>query len=211
MGTVHQLRRDHARRPCVPRRRTDITARKRLWPGLFLIAGILPIAFAVSNKAIAVWPLKTDVQGAQAAVATGVFVQAVDGDTLRTYGQKIRLIGIDAPEQSQTCRDAYSHEWRCGEAAKIRLAELVAHGGVNCTPYGEDKYGRALATCSAGTIRDLGEVLVREGYAVSYTAGNRGYTDAEREARSARRGIWQGDFELPRSWRQRHPYEDRKS
>ncbi len=94
---------------------------------------------------------------------------------------------------------------------KFDSLNLSRHGGVNCTPYGEDKYGRALATCSAGTIRDLGEVLVREGYAVGYTAGNRGYTDAEREARSARRGIWQGDFELPRSWRQRHPYEDRKS
>lgn len=195
----------------MPRRRTDIAARKRLWHGLFLIAGILPFAFAVANKAIAVWPLEAGVQNAQATVATGAFVQAVDGDTLRTYGQKIRLIGIDAPEQSQTCRDAYSREWRCGEAAKIRLTELVAHGGVNCTPYGQDKYGRALATCSTGTIRDLGKVLVHEGYAVSYTAGNRGYADAEREARSARRGIWQRAFEQPRSWRQRHPYEDRKS
>jgi len=211
MGTVHQLRWDQRRRPGVSRRRTAIAAYKRVWPGIFLIVGILPIALAAGSKAIAVWPsLETGARSARAAVTTGVFVQAVDGDTLRTYGEKIRLIGIDAPERLQTCRDAYLREWRCGKAAEIRLGELVASGGVACTQYGQDKYGRALATCSAGNIPDLGEVLVREGYAVNYAFGDHGYPDAEREARSAHRGIWQGEFEQPRSWRQRHPYADRK-
>jgi endonuclease YncB( thermonuclease family) len=44
---------------------------------------------------------------------------------------------------------------------------------------------------------------VREGHAVDYYQG--GYQAAEREARTARRGLWRGDFERPQDWRRRHP------
>jgi endonuclease YncB( thermonuclease family) len=90
-------------------------------------------------------------------------------------------------------------------AAKTRLAELVSQGGVSCTPHGYDRYGRTLAVCSAGNIPDLGEMLVREGYAMNFALGHSGYPAAEREAQSARRGVWQGEYESPRNWRRRHP------
>ena len=132
-------------------------------------------------------------------------VQVIDGDSLKTGGEQIRLIGIDAPEPHQTCRDAQSREWPCGRAARKRLAELVSKGGVTCTPHGKDRYGRTLAVCSAGNIPDVGEVLVREGYAVNFALSSSGYPAAERDARAARRGLWQGDFERPQDWRRRHP------
>lgn len=90
-------------------------------------------------------------------------------------------------------------------AAKTRLAELVSQGGVSCTPHSYDRYGRTLAVCSAGNIPDLGEMLVREGYAMNFALGHSGYPAAEREAQSARRGVWQGEYESPRNWRRRHP------
>jgi endonuclease YncB( thermonuclease family) len=62
----------------------------------------------------------------------------------------------------------------------------------------------ALAVCSAGNISDVGEILVREGYAVNFALDHGGYPAAEREAQSARRGLWQGEFESPRNWRRRH-------
>ena len=67
------------------------------------------------------------------------------------------------------------------------------------------RYGRTLAVCSARNVPDLGEVMVREGYAVNYAIDYGGYPAAEREAQSARSGVWQGDFERPKDWRKRHP------
>jgi len=128
-------------------------------------------------------------------------VQAVDGDTLRAGSQRIRLSGIDAPELAQTCRDARGQAWSCGAAARSRLAALVAQGGVTCTKRGEDRYGRMLATCSAAGIADIGEAMVRDGHALNYGRYTSGYAGAEREARVARRGLWQGEFDNPEDWR----------
>ena len=158
--------------------------------------GILFIAAAIGAKAF--WR-----EGAPPRVALSV--QVIDGDSLRNGSEQIRLVGIDAPELRQTCRDLQGREWSCGRAAKARLAELVAQGDVACSPRGRDRYGRTLAVCSARNIPDLGEVMVREGYAVNYAIDYGGYPAAEREAQSARSGVWQVDFERPKDWRKRHP------
>jgi len=114
-------------------------------------------------------------------------------------------VGIDAPELWLTCRDGQGREWSCGRVAKTRLAELVAQGDVACSPRGRDRYSRTLAVCSARNVPDIGEVMVREGYAVNFAIDYGGYPVAEREAQSARSGIWQGDFDRPKDWRRRHP------
>jgi endonuclease YncB( thermonuclease family) len=135
----------------------------------------------------------------------GAQIRVIDGDSLRTGTENIRLIGIDAPELLQTCRDAQAREWPCGQAAKTRLIELVSRGEVACTARGHDRYGRTLALCSARGIVDLGEALVRDGYAVDYRRYTSDYLAAEREARAARRGLWQGEVENPEDWRRHHP------
>jgi endonuclease YncB( thermonuclease family) len=103
----------------------------------------------------------------------------------------------------QTCRDGQGREWPCGRAAKSRLAELVAQGDVACSP--RDRYGRTLVVCSARNIPDIGEVMVRERYAVNFAIDYGGYPVAEPEAQSARSGIWQGKFGRPKDSRRRHP------
>ena len=131
-------------------------------------------------------------------------VRVVDGDTLHAGDQRIRLIGIDAPEKAQTCRDAQGQSWACGLAATARLQALVAHGQVACTPQGNDRYGRTLAVCSAGDVADVGRALVREGYAVSHTSRGDGYLAEEDAARDDGVGLWRGAFERPADWRRRH-------
>jgi len=37
-------------------------------------------------------------------------VHVIDGDSLRTGSEEIRLVGIDAPELRQTCRDGQGRE-----------------------------------------------------------------------------------------------------
>jgi endonuclease YncB( thermonuclease family) len=66
-----------------------------------------------------------------------------------------------------------------------------------------DTVARLLSALRA--VPDLGEVMVREGYAVNFAIDYGGYPVAEREAQSARAGIWQGDFERPKDWRRRDP------
>jgi endonuclease YncB( thermonuclease family) len=138
----------HAVRP------RDFTRRSLRPADLLLFFGVLFIAAAIAAKAF--WR-----EAAPPHLALSVHV--IDGDSLRTGGEEIRLVGIDAPELRQTCRDGQGREWSCGRSAKARLAELVAQGDVACSPRGRDRYGRTLAVCSARNIPDIGEVMVREG------------------------------------------------
>jgi endonuclease YncB( thermonuclease family) len=131
-----------------------------------------------------------------------VSVSAIDGDSLRYGGEEVRLLGIDAPEYRQTCLDERRREWACGREARLELDRLIARGAVQCRASGRDRYGRALAICSAGRI-DIAEAMVRAGLAVDYMGGR--YAAAEAEARAARRGIWRGEFERPEAWRRANP------
>lgn len=121
--------------------------------------------------------------------------RAADGDTLTLDGHRIRLAGIDAPEMAQVCKRAGA-DWRCGAAARARLAELLRAGPVTCRAQGTDKYGRRLARCE-NDLGDLGERMVREGLAVAYG----GYADEEQFARAERKGLWETEFDMPQQWR----------
>ena len=135
-------------------------------------------------------------------MAARLNASAIDGDSLRVDGKDIRLLGIDAPELLQTCRDERGRDWACGGAAHALLSRIVSRGTVNCVSNAKDRFGRTLARCSAGDIADVGEALVRAGYAIDFMKG--GYGAAEAEARAAKRGIWRGEFEKPRDWRAKH-------
>ena len=129
--------------------------------------------------------------------------RVVDGDSLEVAGHRVRLFGIDAPETTQDCRDQRGRSYACGRDAREALSSAIGGQPVSCTPVGES-YGRDVSMCSAGG-RDLSEAMVRSGHALELRQHSRGrYSDAEREARSARRGLWAGDFERPSQWRQGH-------
>ena len=143
----------------------------------------------------------------------GAKIVSIDGDTLRVGdGSENRIFGIDAPELRQTCKEANGKSWACGRAAKARLTTLIKGGNVNCTVRDKDRFGRAVAVCSAEGVPDLGETMVRQGYAIDLggAAGNP-YHEAEVEAQNAQRGIWRGSFERPSDWRLAHPRESDES
>lgn len=129
---------------------------------------------------------------------TGTVERVSDGDTIDIAGQRIRLPGIDAPEWKQTCRTADGGSWECGAAASKRMRELTRNRTLSCRPEGHDRYGRLLAVCRDGKI-DVAEAMVAEGFA---TATGR-YAAAEAQARRAKRGLWQGQFDTPAEWRRR--------
>lgn len=128
---------------------------------------------------------------------------AVDGDTLLTSGERLRLEGIDAPELAQTCNVADGSVYLCGEDARNLLATLVVARAWECSGTGRDRYQRLLVLCKAGTD-DLGERIVSAGFAV---ADGR-YLAAEAKARAAGEGIWRGHFERPSDWRRQRQIEE---
>jgi endonuclease YncB( thermonuclease family) len=137
----------------------------------------------------------------------GVKIVSIDGDTLRAGdGSEYRIFGIDAPELHQTCKEANGKSWACGRAAKARLTTLIKGNNVNCTARAKDRFGRIVAVCSAEGVADLGDAMVRQGYAIDLggEAGNP-YHQAEGEAQAGKHGIWRGTFERPSDWRLAHP------
>ena len=139
----------------------------------------------------------------------GVKIVSIDGDTLRAAdGSEYRVFGIDAPELHQTCKEGNGKSWACGRAAKARLTTLIKGGNVNCMARDKDRFGRIVAVCSAEGVPDLGDAMVRQGYALDLggEAGNP-YHQAEVEAQAGKRGIWRGTFERPSDWRLAHPRE----
>lgn len=122
--------------------------------------------------------------------------RVTDGDTIRIGAQRIRIVGIDAPERGQTCTHPGGEAWACGRVASAAMAALVSRGSVQCRPLGRDRYGRTLARCTvAGT--DIGAAMVTEGLAMA--SGS--YFGEEQAARAARRGIWDGAFTPPERFR----------
>jgi endonuclease YncB( thermonuclease family) len=137
------------------------------------------------------------------SLAAGAFMLAgaiaLDGDTIITGSEHIRLAGIDAPEPGQFCADAQGIPWECGEAARAELQRLLDAAGVQCWAKGRDRYGRLLADCPA-----LASALVSAGLALAYRRYSMEYAAAEDAAHSERRGIWAGAFVPPEQWRKDH-------
>jgi endonuclease YncB( thermonuclease family) len=90
--------------------------------------------------------------------------QVVDGDTLRCGATRIRLHAIDAPEMNGHCRPGRQCVPGDPSASTEHLRALVSGSAVSCRQVDTDRYGRAVALCSAGG-RDLSCAQVQSGHA----------------------------------------------
>ena len=135
------------------------------------------------------------------ATLQGKVVGVSDGDTITVLvegnkPEKIRLVGIDAPEKRQPY----------GEKSKLNLSRLVFGKIVEVDWSHKDRYGRIIGkvlfpqgNCSSKcpTI-DAGLSQIEAGFAWHYkqyqseqTANDRiVYSNAERKARQERVGLW---------------------
>jgi endonuclease YncB( thermonuclease family) len=124
--------------------------------------------------------------------------RVVDGDSLALAKTRFRLLGIDAPELSQTCARK-GEQWNCGAEAKQALASFVVDNKVECKGSRTDKYHRLLVTCFGNGI-DINREMVLRGMALAF--GD--YQTEENKARDAHAGLWAGDFVRPGDWRRAH-------
>lgn len=131
-----------------------------------------------------------------------------DGDSIsvRLAGkkEKIRLIGIDAPEIRQ-------RPW--GQMAKKHLMALIGRSSVKIETdiVKRDRYGRLLAYVWTADGRFVNLEMLRDGYAVIYTfPPNVNHLDelraAQAEAKGKKTGIWGPDGlkKMPRHYRREH-------
>ncbi|MEM5833361.1 MAG: thermonuclease family protein, partial [Candidatus Aenigmatarchaeota archaeon] len=84
----------------------------------------------------------------------------IDGDTfVDKNGERVRLIGINAPEIGE----------RCYEEAKARLKELIEKKYVKLVydVKRKDKYNRTLAYVFVNDL-NVNLIMIKEGYAVVY-------------------------------------------
>lgn len=130
----------------------------------------------------------------------------VDGDTLIVSDARIRLIGIDAPELGQTCRDnADFRVVACGAEAREVLQELVSGAPIRCQGTQRDRYRRLLATCFDADGRDIGQAMVQLGFAVAPQRWDSPYRSDEAFAKAQGVGLWATHFEDPADYRRRRP------
>lgn len=125
----------------------------------------------------------------------------LDGDTLDFNGLRVRLFGIDAFERDQLCVHEDGSRYACGQVAREALVVAIARLPVSCTKRDVDRYGRMVAVCRTRD-GDLGARVVADGAALAYRQYSSDYVDEEDAARTARRGVWSGQFDTP--WDHRH-------
>lgn len=85
----------------------------------------------------------------------------IDGDTIRLHGERIRLLGIDAPELFDP---ACAFEREVALQARARLVEILSGEPWRMAPDGSDRFGRTLARLRVGDDW-AGSILVEEGLA----------------------------------------------
>ena len=124
-----------------------------------------------------------------------------DGDTVTCIDatgapQKIRLVGIDAPEFDQPY----------GRASRAALEGKIGNRLVRVTGTARDRYGRLLGTLWIDT-RNINRELVSEGEAWEFGgfSPDRDLVEQELNAREARRGLWADPEPMsPTQWRNTH-------
>ncbi|WP_343565465.1 thermonuclease family protein [Kiloniella sp. b19] len=117
-------------------------------------------------------------------------------------GERLRLMGFDAPESKQTCLSPVGIERPCGRKATeyLDLVLSTVDHQVACKTFGQDRYRRTLARCAIGDLY-LGSWMVRSGHAFVWPWGDQWYLADQDDARLAKRGLWAGQFVYPWVWR----------
>ena len=124
-----------------------------------------------------------------------------DGDGIRVAQQEVRLAGLDAPEWDQKAKHRDGYWFNHGKRVKSALIQEIGGKHVRVSIEGTDRFGRLLGTVTYRG-RDIGEWLVREGHAIAAYSDR--YKHVEREARKAKRGMWEHAHNFdPRAHRHR--------
>lgn len=155
--------------------------------GFGMVTLVLLVAAVAERVSWPSWGSKAEATTQTVSAFQGQAVRqsfsVIDGDTLRlSDGSRMRLVGFNTPGKGD--RAECAREVELSARATARLKELVAHSKTGVTqvacacPPGtegtnECNYGRSCGTLTANG-RDVGEILVAEGLAVSFVCSGGG-------------------------------------
>ena len=125
-------------------------------------------------------------------------IRVVDGDTVDVDlngRERIRIIGIDAPESVDPNRPVECGGPAASDAAKRLLSGKRVSLVYDSTQAHRDRYDRLLAYVEIPSTGDFGKIMLQQGHAEEFTYAapyrrQAAYRAAERQASSADRGIW---------------------
>jgi micrococcal nuclease len=139
--------------------------------------------------------------------------RVIDGDTFIVYHGSVkitvRLVGIDAPENSNNKRKDGQPFSRLSTQ---HLAGLVLNKTVDVKSYGADRNGRTLGEVFLLDGKNINVEMIQAGLAEVYRGKPASgldmelYWKAEEEAKNAKRGMWvqEAKYVSPREWRRMH-------
>ena len=143
---------------------------------------------------------------AHAQDVTGLAV-ALQGDQVTIDGARVSLYGIDAPDpdQDRECT-ANGRLFGCYSNAKRALESLIDEGPFVCTDTGERNYVQFPYMICTVNGKDVGEALVRAGFAVAFLPQTDMYAAAEAAARADQVGLWQPGVYFTLPWENREEF-----
>lgn len=115
----------------------------------------------------------------------GICSKVIDGDTVVVRGQKIRLVGLDAPELKQKSLEGIA----IGKFSQRYLAKKILGKKVHVYYQEQDKYQRILGRIILNG-EDINRDLLFSGYAVTYWNQNLDYQKVSFQAKLQAKGIW---------------------
>lgn len=118
--------------------------------------------------------------------------------------QLYRLYGMDACDARQTATLG-KQTWPCGIVAMAWLVTATLNKWVACTTIREQDDTR-IARCATGDLSDIAAEMLKIGYAITLPAADdrliAAYSQHEKDARNAYRGLWASSFQMPWIFRQ---------
>ncbi len=130
------------------------------------------------------WAVLVAVVAANAQAQQASAVRVVDGETLIYGRERIRILGIDAPETENRARcDA---ERQLAAKATMTLTNIIIGKRLEVERHGKDRFGRTLAYIRISGV-DVGEMLIMANVAVRWGDGAK---EALERVTSNRRPDW---------------------
>tara|TARA_R110000772_G_scaffold158266_3_gene269476 strand:+ start:43 stop:549 length:507 start_codon:yes stop_codon:yes gene_type:complete len=119
---------------------------------------------------------------------------ALDGDTLAFQNDRVRIVGIDAPDAPEGPKEA---------SGRVLQGLVNDNGPITCTKPKFDachsparSYSRHNLDCHFATGDSVGLTMIAAGYAVDYRSYSGGrYQAAMKQAAKAHRGLWGSDWD----------------